>query len=274
MTDAQSGKGAAGGAPPPPNANNHSFGDLQKRGAIFTFDILVVAVLFGVAAWYACRTLPNGLGQSVPVLGLQGIFLEAMWFGALGGVVISLKGVFDHASGTGGWDGSYELWHYGRPVTGAIAGLMTVILLSLASSGNTSSDAHVNAYAIYAAAFTFGTQERRFFNLLYEIAKLVVQVPDDKKAGGIAIETIEPDTAGAGDVVLLRGRGFASGAKVKIGNGLLDKVTVASDGASIAGALPALLGAGPDPLDVILVNSDGTSTALLGKFKFKPAQGA
>ncbi len=62
------------------------------------------------------------------VLSIADQFLvDFLWFGSLGGVMISLKGVYEHSPGE--WQDKYDLWHYGRPASGAIAGVMGAYLV-------------------------------------------------------------------------------------------------------------------------------------------------
>jgi hypothetical protein len=48
------------------------------------------------------------------------------WFGALGAVLISLTGVFEHEHD---WDASYWPWHVARPFIGAALGVVSVLIL-------------------------------------------------------------------------------------------------------------------------------------------------
>ena len=48
------------------------------------------------------------------------------WFGALGAVLISLTGVFEHEHD---WDTSYWPWHVARPLVGAALGVVSVLIL-------------------------------------------------------------------------------------------------------------------------------------------------
>src|SRR5215467_9262074 len=48
------------------------------------------------------------------------------WFGALGAVLISLTGVFEHEHD---WDASYWPWHVARPLIGAALGVVSVLIL-------------------------------------------------------------------------------------------------------------------------------------------------
>jgi hypothetical protein len=163
------------GAPPP-----HYF---LTRPRIFGYDLIVLVVLMLLGFWYI--KWPDYFSWLSPSFKLA---VESMWFGSLGGVIISLKGIYDHSGGSEAWDPSFNLWHLGRPVSGAIAGLMTVVLLMAVSSGK---DSALSTPVVYASAFIFGTQERRFFNFLYEVARLIVQVPEEAKTGFV-LSDIQP----------------------------------------------------------------------------------
>ena len=165
--------------------------------------------------------------------------------------------------------------------SGALAGLMTLLILHVLNQKNLPSEAGAaalaqlkidadtpNRYLVYVACFVFGTQEKRFFNLLYEVAKLIVAVPDDDGAGGPRIDAIAPDSAEAGDIVVVRGHGFAKQAVATLGGFPLKKIQIADDGSAIAGETPAELKSA-DPVDIQVANPDGVSFVLKGKFKLK-----
>jgi hypothetical protein len=242
-----------------------------NRLQIFVYDIVVLVGLAILAVVYVECHKPNGfLAGAIDLTPWSGygLYVRAMWFGALGGVIISLKGVYDHRGGSSPpWEGGYNLWHLGRPISGAIAGLMTFLLLKVLNLKGASAPPPSD-YIVYVAAFVFGTQERRFFNLLYEIAKLIVTVPDDGGERGPRLVAIEPDAARPGDVVIVRGVGIGKGASAKLGGQPLEKAIVADDGSSIAGLAPAGV-AGNAPVDVMVVNVDGASFVLPGKFRFR-----
>lgn|GEM_PF-6394811 len=88
------------------------------------------------------------------------LLFNCMWFGALGGITISLKGVYDHGSSTSPWKNDYNLWHIGRPASGAVAGLIAGLLLYLIIPTE-----KVSPVIVYGMAFIFGTQDRAFFGL-------------------------------------------------------------------------------------------------------------
>src|SRR6266704_4260885 len=142
--------------PTPPPART---GRCWCRVGVFAYNLIVIAVLAAIGLVYirnpsAYALTPNELNIAV----------RAMWFGALGGIVISLKGVYDHCCSRGEWDDCFDLWHFGRPISGALTGLITLVLLLAINS------APPNEPTVYAIAFIFGTQERRFFNFLSEVA--------------------------------------------------------------------------------------------------------
>jgi hypothetical protein len=228
-----------------------------SRTAIFAYDLAVLAALLLLAALYIWYPTYFKLGDDPYKLAI-----ESMWFGALGGLIISLKGIYDHhPTAADGWDSSYNLWHLGRPASGAVAGLVTVVLLEVI---NAKSD--LTRPVVYAAAFIFGTQERRFFNFLYEVARLVVQVPGEDKSG-LAVTAVQPSEGPPGAVIVISGQGIAADASVKLGSSAVSKLVVSSDGTSAAGIVPDRpLGA--DTVDVIVANSSGKSAVLPGKFKF------
>ncbi len=223
------------------------------RTGVFVYDLLVLALL---GACY--RKFPQVLTFGDDPYKLA---IESMWFGSLGGVIISLKGIYDHSSGADPWDRSYNLWHLGRPVSGAIAGLMTVVLLKAINANG-----ELTRPVVYAAAFIFGTQERRFFNFLYEVARLIVQVPEEAKAG-LQVTAIEPAEGSAGAVIVITGQGINSGATVKLGDSLVEKLVVSGDGTTAAGIIPTRP-AGPGVVDVVVANSADKNVVLTRRFKF------
>jgi hypothetical protein len=237
-----------------------------SRLGVFVYDLVVVAALLVVAVYYVKSAnhywlaAPTGTGDKQEISYIE-LSLRAMWFGALGGTVISLKGVYDHCCDNDAWDRCFELWHVGRPVSGALTGLITLVLLLATNPKGTPSEP-----VVYAIAFIFGTQESRFFNFLFEVAALVVRVPNDTKDTTLKAGDIQPSSGKAGSVVLIGGNGFTQGATVTIGGNPLGDVVVSKDGKSIVGTVPAGSGA----VDVMVTNADGKRAVLAGKFTYMP----
>jgi hypothetical protein len=247
---------------PPPSASSPatkpaSAASCRGRTAIFAYDIAAVVVLLVVGGLYARHPEHFRFPDDRVVMAIR-----AAWFGALGGVVIGLKGIYDHSCTRGDWDDSFTLWHIGRPVSGGLAGLITLLLLLAANGGNGGS---LSEPTVYAIAFIFGTQERRFFNFLSEVAGLVVRVPGEDQPAGLKGGTIQPSQARGGAIVLITGRGFAQGAKVTIGANPLENVVVGKDGTSIVGNVPASVAGA---VDVTIVNPGGERVILPDKFTY------
>lgn len=229
---------------------------MHWRTAIFIYDLCVALVLAVLAV--AELKCPAFQGLIPPVARVP---VYCAWFGALGGVIISLKGVYDHGASRppGQWEDSYNLWHLGRPVSGAAAGGLTYLLLLVVNQNGPT------APVAYAAAFILGTQERRFFNFLSEVGRLIVQVPGEGKTGEFELTGIHPAQGAAGDPVILRGRGFAANLEVTIGGNPLGHIVVSPDGSAAAGVLPAHAAGA---VDVSAANpNDGTAT-LTGAFTY------
>jgi hypothetical protein len=229
----------------------------RYRLGIFVYDLVLVFVLVILGVIYARNHDTYSLGD--PRLDIA---VRAAWFGSLGGIVISLKGVYDHCCHGGGWDDCYDLWHIGRPVSGALTGLITlVLLLAVNPTGN------VSEPAVYAIAFIFGTQERRFFNFLSEVAALVVRVPNEDQQVGLRAIDIQPTEGKQGTVVMITGHGFVKGVSVSINGSQLAIAVVSSDGTTIVGTVPAgAVGA----RNVTITNPNGERVVLPVKFTYLP----
>lgn len=129
---------------------------------LFALNIayVVVLVALGLAYVHIHRLhefLPNPAGP---------IPLGVPWWGALGGVMISLTGVFRHATG---WDRSYEYWHIARPVLGAVVGTVgyLIFVVVIRATGTTPSTSSASSAAAFdLVAFLVGYREELFRQLL------------------------------------------------------------------------------------------------------------
>jgi hypothetical protein len=155
--------------------------DIWWRRVVFLYELAILCGLVALAFVYyevgAVRDLVPERFQELPV--------QVAWFGALGGVAISLKGVYDHPvlppvpppvapvekAGAVPWKNEWVIWHFGRPFSGMLAGIVTLILLEAVSDGD---PRHA---VVLAAAFILGTQEKRFFEFITQVGAVVVAVP-------------------------------------------------------------------------------------------------
>jgi len=247
-------RGSGGGDAARERPSGYSLEDATRdRTRVFVFDIVVFFVLILLGWMYFA---PSVMLQNLIPPQLQGTPIYAVWFGALGGIIISLKGVYDH--GPREWQDAYNLWHYGRPISGAIAG--GVILLLLKAVGGD----ELSWPVALATAFIIGTQERRFFNFLYEVARLLVQVPGDPQDEAISVMEIHPDRGPRGTELRILGKGFDPAATVWVGSSKLERVVVTRDGTSITGSMP--VGSGKTRLWI--ENPNGAARVISTPFEF------
>lgn len=163
-----------------PTTTNNISKEIRWRTAgrwfAFFYSILALAGLIILAIAYSHKGLKDILSTNIP-----SAVLSASWAGALGGIAISFKGVFDHKaklepgddpSKTKLWSNELMPWHIGRPFTGLIVGIFVFIALkAVYPSGNPSE------VTLAAVSFVLGTQEHNFFLFIKEIGAVVVNVP-------------------------------------------------------------------------------------------------
>ena len=132
---------------------------------IYLGALAALVLLWLHAAWFR-SFLPSPIG---------GISLAVPWFGALGAVVLSLTGLFDHRAD---WDGSYENWHIARPFVGAVVGiagyLIFVVVVQAAAGGSSAMSTAGNA-VFYLVAFLVGFREAIFRKLVQQACDLLLQ---------------------------------------------------------------------------------------------------
>jgi H+/Cl- antiporter ClcA len=107
--------------------------------------------------------------------------LGIVWFGAVGGSLASLTGIFWHHRVD--WNDSYNLWHKLRPWTGLVMGTVGAFLLlvttELATAGTTAARSQsaaptkFNPDIYYAAAFLAGFAESPFRALVKRLTDAV-----------------------------------------------------------------------------------------------------
>jgi hypothetical protein len=87
--------------------------------AIFGVQLAYLAILAALALIYFSRRqwipFPDKLGP-IPI--------GVVWFGALGGSIISISGLVDHRHD---WDEGIKFWHWTRPLIGAFLAVVAVL---------------------------------------------------------------------------------------------------------------------------------------------------
>lgn len=150
----------------------------------FVYLILLVLILLARQfEWAGVDKLPNRIGDIIP--------LAIPWFGALGAVLISLYGVFDH-NAPGKWDPSYAYWHLMRPFVGAVLGVIAFLIfvgfINASTTENVNSiptDA-VHAIPYLVIAFVVGFREDTFRQLIKRVIDIIL-TPGETKAQQAAV---------------------------------------------------------------------------------------
>src|SRR5579864_1151107 len=131
----------------------------MNRNKIFAVAIgyLIVILLSGLVYFvhrdWLFYILPH-VGAE-PVLSYGPVPVGVPWFGALGAVLISLSGVFEHEHD---WDEGMWPWHLARPLIGMALGVVSVLILQaevLAVGSNPDSTVPKNVL-YYLVAFVVG----------------------------------------------------------------------------------------------------------------------
>src|SRR5260370_27141618 len=128
----------------------------MSRKATFVLALVYLIVILALGlVFFVKRSLlffvPDAFGP-VP--------LGVPWFGALGAVLISLTGVFEHEHD---WDPGFWPWHLARPLIGIGLGVVSVLILqagvlAVGSSPNTQPELPKNLL-YYLVAFLVGYRE-------------------------------------------------------------------------------------------------------------------
>lgn len=214
------------------------------RAVIFWLSLLYLLGL-GVLAWlhFTGRLrLPGEIG-SMPTAGI-------LWFGALGGVLLSLTGVFDHPYD---WDPGYRLWHVARPFVGAAVGLVAVLIIQAGvltiSQNPTKSGSQFALY--YIVAFLVGYREETFREMIKRLADVILTPPPARVASP-TLTSVDPaaGAAAGGESVTIRGTGLLGARVVNFGTTPAPQLSQTSDAEIVALTPPGTAGS-EVPLSVI-----------------------
>lgn len=176
------------------------------------------------------------------------------WFGALGAVLISLTGVFDHKRD---WDNDLWPWHLSRPLIGITVGVVSVLILqagvlSIGASHPTSS------LLYYLVAFLVGYREETFREL---IKRLVDVILSSGGADGAmpSIHSVNPEQAAHDHPaqIVITGSGFTGTQSVKFGAAAAQQFTINSDG-QLTVTTPTVPAGGNVPLAVTTKKGSAT----------------
>lgn len=148
------------------------FGTTNEEGAprwLFALQLGYVGALLLFLLLYhhspfAQRLVPDPAGP---------IPLGVVWWGALGGVSISLTGIFRHPRD---WDETYNWWHVARPLLGAAMGtvgyLVFVVVAQAASTEG--AEAGSSSPVFYLVGFLLGYREQVFRDVLRKAVDVLI----------------------------------------------------------------------------------------------------
>jgi hypothetical protein len=190
-------------------AAHHKHPLLTRFGTDFFFwlGVIYLSMLVTVAIMYMGNFY--GVKDRIPVI-LGGILpIGVPWFGAIGAVVISLEGLFQH-SRRGDWDPTYSYWHLARPLFGAVLAIVAffIFLLLIAAAGQTPAFAtpHRKSPAIdlvvyYVIAFLVGYREETFRELVKRVTDLLFTKTQQPTMPGQPALTFEAGGSGVEAIV-------------------------------------------------------------------------
>lgn len=98
--------------------------------------------------------------------------LGVPWFGALGGALVSLSGVFEYNQS---WNPRFNYWHYSRPLVAGVIGAVGALLFYAVVQAANSGKAHdLNVLVFDSVAFLVGYREQSFRLLVKRVTDLLL----------------------------------------------------------------------------------------------------
>jgi hypothetical protein len=162
----------------------------RKPGFFFWLNLVYLVVLLLLPLFRAADVLfvgsdriPDPIGDVIPV--------GVPWFGALGAILISLYGVFDHNDR---WDPKWNFWHMARPVAGVVLGTIAYLIFigiinATGATPTTGADAAEgsgpvpvsNLIPYYVLAFVVGFREQTFRALIQRAVDVLLGPGEDAR---------------------------------------------------------------------------------------------
>lgn len=142
-------------------------------GIALVWLVLLVASLILFERW-------DGFADAVQFK-LGRLPFEAIWFGAAGGLLVSLQGIFDHNHS---WRRSFDYWHMLRPVLGALLGTLGCLVFIVLTDAATKTTPAVNPVFYDVVALAIGYREESFRVLLKRLIDTIILPPDPPPVSG------------------------------------------------------------------------------------------
>ena len=142
---------------------------------IFVFEGTYLLLLMTVFVVYETD---HAFRAAVPTLGP--VPLAVVWFGATGGVLAGLGGVYFHNAN---WNHAYDYWHYSRPFVGAVVGGIGALLYYVSITVGSTKSIVPNAITFDVVAFLLGFADEAFRGLITKLTKLLFGAGDTTTPG-------------------------------------------------------------------------------------------
>ncbi len=132
---------------------------------IFVVEIVYLLLLIALLVVYKTD---HAFRDDLPAFGK--IPIEVVWFGATGGVLAGLGGVFFHNAD---WNPAYNYWHYSRPFVGGVVGGIGCLLFYVSILIGTKSGVTPRVVTFDAVAFLLGFADEAFREQITKLTKLL-----------------------------------------------------------------------------------------------------
>jgi len=147
---------------------------LKMPFRIFAFEVAYLVLLVAILVLYKTS---DPLRDALPNFGK--IPVEVVWFGATGGVLSGLGGIFFHNAH---WDNAYNYWHYSRPLVGGVVGGVGCVLFYASILAGTQNAVEPRTVTFDAVAFLLGFADEAFRRQITSLTNLLFG-PGDTKPG-------------------------------------------------------------------------------------------
>jgi len=239
---------------------------VSNRTWTFWLQMLYLVIL----GWLALGSFSDAVpGVALPAK-LGSVPTGVVWFGAVGGVLISLTAITEHRYD---WDPRYWNWHVARPFVGAAVAVIAVLIVqagilatgtqptapgTTTTVGGTAVSTTTDIF-YYLVAFLVGYREETFRGMIKRLGDVVLT----SEGAGVApsLQAIEPARAAAagGSEVVIKGSGLKGVQVVRFGTTESPTIRVQSDAEVTAKVPPGTAGT---TVAVTVITEQGSSTAI------------
>jgi hypothetical protein len=227
----------------------------MDRKTTFIVALAYLLLLLAVGLVYIVN---KSVHDFIPAF-LGSVHIGVPWFGAVGAVLISLSGVFDHEHD---WDADYWPWHVTRPFIGMALGIVSVLVFQagiLAVGTTPAANNGTSRNLLYfLIAFLVGYREETFRQLIKRLGDVILS-PGTPGGAIPNIQDVNPKNAQhtVSTQVVITGSGLTNSQSVKFGAAPA-QFTVTSD-SQVTTTTPTFTAAGTVPLTVTTRNGSATT---------------